>query len=360
VELLKRREFALAHHDLPFANPAWNARDNSPGFFAEEQAAIDAIPKPDDGTYDVVYSISSPIRRSRVPTRKLITFMVTEFGLHESNFGAGEAAVVDYVAGDNIVVVPSRWVKSKLEDYGFPADKVHIVPHGVDSRFFKPPEPASRQAIRSQIGAPGGEFVFLNLGAMTWNKGVDVLIRAFAVLRQRHPHVRLVLKDQKKLYGIGADGVLMTLMRESPGLITEDVRNSIVLVTSTLSLSEMSMLYGAADAYVSPYRAEGFNLPVIEAIACGTPAIVTAGGATDDFCPADVALPVASERVDNRLRSVREAGFHLEPQLDSLIAQMELAVQGQGISAQQFADGRERLVRRYSWQTCTDELVALF
>jgi glycosyltransferase involved in cell wall biosynthesis len=195
---------------------------------------------------------------------------------------------------------------------------------------------------------------------MTWNKGVDVLIRAFAVLRQRHPHVRLVLKDQKKLYGIGADGVLMTLMRESPGLITEDVRNSIVLVTSTLSLSEMSMLYGAADAYVSPYRAEGFNLPVIEAIACGTPAIVTAGGATDDFCPADVALPVASERVDNRLRSVREAGFHLEPQLDSLIAQMELAVQGQGISAQQFADGRERLVRRYSWQTCTDELVALF
>ncbi|KAJ3024471.1 hypothetical protein HDV00_000914 [Rhizophlyctis rosea] len=48
----------------------------------------------------------------------------------------------------------------------------------------------------------------------------------------------------------------------------------------------MCKLYNAADCYISPYTAEGFNLPVLEALACGIPVVVTKGGPTDDFtCP---------------------------------------------------------------------------
>ena len=45
----------------------------------------------------------------------------------------------------------------------------------------------------------------------------------------------------------------------------------------------MRILYNACDCYLSPYIAEGFNMPVMEAAACGLPVIVSKGGATDDF-----------------------------------------------------------------------------
>jgi glycosyltransferase involved in cell wall biosynthesis len=56
----------------------------------------------------------------------------------------------------------------------------------------------------------------------------------------------------------------------------------------------------AADAYVSPYTAEGFNLPVLEAAACGLPVICTRGGSTDDFVSDDFALRIKSTLVQPR------------------------------------------------------------
>ena len=52
-----------------------------------------------------------------------------------------------------------------------------------------------------------------------------------------------------------------------------------------------------ADVYVSPYKAEGFNLPVLESMALGVPVIVTSGGPTDDFTNSKFAKYVDSERV---------------------------------------------------------------
>ena len=45
-----------------------------------------------------------------------------------------------------------------------------------------------------------------------------------------------------------------------------------------LSFREMALLYQAADVFVSPYRAEGFNIPALETAACGLPVICTRGG----------------------------------------------------------------------------------
>jgi glycosyltransferase involved in cell wall biosynthesis len=60
-------------------------------------------------------------------------------------------------------------------------------------------------------------------------------------------------------------------------------------------MEQMRQLYAAADLYASPYRAEGFNLPVIEAVACGCPVLVTRGGATDDFFEPFMGLQIRSE-----------------------------------------------------------------
>ncbi|HEY6897985.1 MAG TPA: glycosyltransferase family 4 protein [Rhodocyclaceae bacterium] len=360
AQLLDMPALNLRHADLPFLNPAWNRTDNNPGFAADLQARIDAIPAPGDEEFDTAYSIGWPARCSQSHCKKAITFFVTEFGVSVSDFAEGGRDIGRYTRDQNVFAVPSTWAKRKLVEFGFPAEKVHVVPHGVDPAAFAPPIPEQRTQLRTQLGVKPEEFMFLNLGAMTWNKGIDILVRAFAVIRQRHPHVKLILKDQKKLYGVGAESALQQLMSQSPEVITDDVRNAMVLVTSTMTTPLLNLLYGSADAYVSPYRAEGFNLPVIESIAAGTRVIVTAGGATDDFCNSGVAMKVESTAVDNHTLGIKPPGHHLEPRLDSVIAQMEAAVTGQGPSAESFAAGRELLLANYSWQACTRRLAELF
>ncbi|WP_371068283.1 glycosyltransferase, partial [Salmonella enterica] len=67
------------------------------------------------------------------------------------------------------------------------------------------------------------------------------------------------------------------------GMNDPETLDAIRLLSGHLDLSQLNALYNVADAYVTPYRAEGFNLPALEAQTCGTPVIATAGGATDDF-----------------------------------------------------------------------------
>jgi len=360
LQLLGMPELKVYHRDMPFLNPSWNAVDNNPGFSDADHALINGIPEPQDEALDVAYSICWPVRLSRAQCRKAITFFVTEFGVSITDFAEGERDISLYTRNENIMVVPSTWAKAKLVEFGFPDEKVHVVPHGVDPSAFSLPRADLREFMRTQLGVGAQDFMFLNLGAMTWNKGIDVLVKAFAVIRKRHANAKLVLKDQSKLYGVGAESTFQRLMTESPELVTEDVRNSIILVTSTLTTPMMSLLYGSADAYVSPYRAEGFNLPVIEAIASGTQVIVTAGGATDDFCNPGVALKIESTPVENGVIGHAVPGFHLEPSLDSLITHMEAVISGQRIAPETFGAGREQLIEEFSWKACTTRLAALF
>jgi len=57
----------------------------------------------------------------------------------------------------------------------------------------------------------------------------------------------------------------------------------------------IAMLYRCSDIYVAPYASEGFNLPVLESMASGTPVIVTRGGSTDDFTSSTFARYIKSE-----------------------------------------------------------------
>jgi glycosyltransferase involved in cell wall biosynthesis len=360
LALARMGNLRLRHRDLPFLNPAWNPIDNDPGFSADDKALLESIPAPGDEEFDAAYSIGWPVRLSNARCRKALTFFVTEFGPSPSDFAAECRDIEPFVRGDNSMVVPSNWARMKLIEFGFPSEKVKVVPHGVDPAAYGLPLPEHREFMRRTLGVGPDDFLFLNLGAMTWNKGIDVLVKAFAAIRARHPNARLVLKDQKKLYGVGAESMLQKLMEQSPGLVTEDVRTSIILITSTLTTPQMNVLYASADAYVSPYRAEGFNLPVIEAIASGTPAIVTAGGPTDDFCLSGVALKVGSTPVANSSIGLDTPGFHLEPQLDSLIAHMEAMIARKGIASETFRVGREQLLRNFSWSACTARLAELF
>ncbi len=357
LEMLQLENMELTHLDVPFAKASWNATTNSAGFPTAMLDRVMAIPGPSEGHCDVVYRIASPFDHSLTVADRHVTFMTSEFGLSPVNFLNQNGDIERFIRGRDSVVVPSHWSRMKLIEYGFPADRVDVVSHGVSAEIFGPSSDAERQALRQSIGIKPSEFVFLNLGAMTWNKGLDVLLRAFSQVRARHDHAVLLLKDDPNLYGIGATTVVNRMMAEGGLSLSDEVRNSIKLISVTLTLAHLRMLYGAADAYTSPYRAEGFNLPVIESIACGTPVIVTRGGATDDFCEDTTARFISSTQVGNETRGIDSKGYHLEPDVDSLIEHMEAVIAGGTLDG--FEAGRQRLMERLSWNACVRDLATV-
>ena len=358
LEMSGSPTLSICHSDLPYYIPQWADSDNDPGFPLEMENLIRGIPEPRWEIVDTVYRIGFPFGRTKVRAKRVVTFMVTALGVNPVQFPAADTSVNEFCGGDDFVVTPSNWSRQKLLEYGFPAEKVRIVPHGVNSSIFSPLSVHERDSFRRGLEISDDDFVFLNVGALFPNKGVDRLIDAFAQLRQRYGNARLILKDSSGLYLHTVTEFIANYMKQNRPLSAE-VLNSIFMVPSNLSLAEMRLLYGGADVYVSPYKAEGFNLPVIESIASGTPVIVTDGGATDDFCDPNTSLKIASDLVAYSYHEDSTPDFCLEPRLDSLIENMERALTGNMPSSESFEHGRRQLIDKFSWTSVTRQLEAM-
>jgi glycosyltransferase involved in cell wall biosynthesis len=218
-------------------------------------------------------------------------------------------------------VTPSRWSAAGFYRAGFQTGQVRIVPHGVDTATFRP-VPDIRPHARESVGLRDDHFVFLSVGAMTANKGMDLLLRAFAQTARSCPSARLVLKGLDPLYRSKA-----RLQQWVNLLSTADqhaLTDKVIYRGEVMSHREMAKLYQAADVYVSPYRAEGFNLPVLEAAACGLPIICTRGGPTDDFVNDEFARRIESKVAVTAVEG--QDACHLDPNLDHLIALMTSAL----------------------------------
>ena len=248
----------------------------------------------------------------------------------------------------------------KLIEYGCPNDRIDVVALGVHPEIFNRIGEVERCDIRANFGIGPENHVFLSLGAMTDNKGIDLLLRAFSEVHARHPNAQLVLKDDRGLYGISGVDVIQEVIERHSLNTNGGMLESIKLLSVTFPVNVMRELYCLADTYVSPYRAEGFNLPVLEAIACGTPVIVTEGGATDDFCNGLTSLRIPSKHRANTEVNWPSPGYHLEPDLDALIATMESDLKTPRRQSKSFLEGHARVSREFSWDASIDNLVRLF
>ena len=360
LALLDQPELTLYHRDVPYFMPHWDAKLLPAGFAEPEQQRIDAVPAPAAGQpLDCVLRISSPFRTQLEASQKTHTFMVTECALVPACFDAPLGDRAPFTQDANRILTPSAWSRARLVEHGFDGDGIVVLPHGVNTRTFQPLSAADRLQARRRLGVAEDETLFVNVGVATWNKGLDLLVQAFAQVRQRHRKARLLLKENKALYGLGVERILADVQRKAPGLVDSHVLAGISVISNPLDQTQLRTLYAVADAYVSPYRAEGFNLPVLEAMACGTPVIVTAGGATDDFCPPGLAIRVRS-RPGLRADAPEEVGPFLIPDPDALIDAMDSVAaclpqrDDAGLQAV-----RQALLARLSWPAVAQQLATL-
>lgn len=352
LALRRRPEVELRARDVPFFNPAWRPQANL--FAAEDARIIRQIETPGpDFAPEATLRVSYPYDlRSSGPGRTFV-YGTAEHRAVPRSFLVPGTSLRDTLADPRLTILtPSRWSAEGFRRLGFEDARIAVIAHGIDPTLFRP-RPEKRDAMRRELGVSG--FVFMSAGAMTGNKGMDILLRAFAAVAERRDDVRLLLKGADHLYSSQQflQQTLSSLPRSQASLIVK----RLVYGGEALSMEQMSVLYQAADAYVSPYRAEGFNLPVLEAAACGLPVICTQGGATDDFVTHTFAATIESRRHPVTIDG--EAGVALEPDVDHLTEQMRRMVDDDGFRRRAAVEGPRHAAGHFTWDHAIDKMMPL-
>ena len=349
---LSKLDFALHHRDMPFFRDDWNATENDSGLSRQNKEIINSLlPYSPLQKYDVTYRIDFPYRFEPSSSEKLFVFGTCEY--QNLTMEMVDSSNNNQIQDSLKVITPSYWSKQGFLKVGLREEQVLVIPHGVDREVYTPPSNAIRQSCRNSFGINKNDFMILSLGAMTNNKGIDVLILAFSLLVDKYPHIILVLKDSSNLYGIKAQNVVNKAINKYNIIPSDQFLNSIKLISANLSSTELKDVYGSADCYVSPYRAEGFNLPPLEAAACGTPIVVTEGGSTDDYFNESMGLKIHSKLISEGDNN------HLEPDVDSLVNALTMLIEGSATPinkniAQDYIDGQ------FSWDKVVSKLVGAF
>ncbi|MFN0131077.1 MAG: glycosyltransferase family 4 protein [Phycisphaerales bacterium] len=360
VELLRRPDVKLFHRDIPYDAKWWKwERGLLP---ADQEAAIERLPDLAPGERaDVCLRISHPYRISRSPDAdQTFVFGTAELGIIEDlKIPEGRKAREALATRDATFLTCSKWSAQGFVRSGADADNIAVAHLGFDPASFKPPTFTQRDALRKKLNWEG-KFVFLNVSTLSWYKGIHPLLFGFGLIAQKHPNTLLAIKGADSLWKMDErlQGVLNAMPAQLRTLVSERIR----YVGKTLSHAEVAEMYQAGDCYLTPYHGEGFNMPVLEAAACGMPTIATAGGPTDEFTSPDFFLPIKSTSMSNPdlERSHGVGAIALRVDGDSLVAQMERAITDDNYRTRAFIAGPEYVRTRYTWKHTVDKMIDAF
>ena len=164
------------------------------------------------------------------------------------------------------------------------AQKLHVIAEGVNPRFQPIADCAERQAVlaRYSIQQP----YLLYVGGINARKNITRLLEAFAGLLECHSNLKLVIVGKRQWQVGEIDATLQRLKLSAH-----------VHFTGYIDESDLPALYSAAEVFVFPSLYEGFGLPPLEAMACGTPVITSNTSALPEIV-ADAALTVDPHDVE--------------------------------------------------------------
>lgn len=217
--------------------------------------------------------------------------------------------------------------------YGAEPDRVAVVPPGVDLSMF---QPINRDDARRKVGYGRGRLL-LFVGRLERLKGVEVAIRALALLRDRaHDDVRLLILGEDSRDGEESEKDRLKSIANAAG-----VRDRVDFLGS-VAHHELPFFYSAADVCVMPSYSESFGLVGLEAQACGTP--VVGSGVTG-------LRSVVRDEVSGYLVDSHDAAAYAE-RIGRLLDNPELA--------RQMGRSGRLLAQRFSWSRTADRLQALF
>ncbi|MBC7232562.1 MAG: glycosyltransferase family 4 protein [Chloroflexi bacterium] len=230
---------------------------------------------------------------------------------------------------DRLIAISHYTKRCLVEAVRYPPERIHVVHCAVDREQFKPL--AVPKGSRQKYGLDESQRYILYVGSEDPRKNVGTLIQAFHIVQQQVPSARLIKagaayfpaqrqKLQKQVAELGLEGK--------------------VLFLDHVPDEDLPLLYNAADVFVLPSLYEGFGLPALEALSCGTP-VVAANRAS---------LPEV----------VGEGGVLVEPMDAEAMAQAMVALLSDPQRRAAASQAALRQAERFSLQRQAEETLAVY
>jgi glycosyltransferase involved in cell wall biosynthesis len=202
-------------------------------------------------------------------------------------------------AARRVIAISDATRRDLREYYRVPNARISVIPHGVDPRL-RPADPSTVQELRSRLRLPDRYILFV--GTVQPRKNLARLAAALSLVqRAGFPHWLVVA---------GKRGWLADVVEEQ---IHASGMSHRVVQLGYVAANDLPALYSGADAFCFPSLYEGFGLPVLEAMACGTPVVAADRAAlpevvgnaallVDPYRPADIAASLGRVLSDESLR----------------------------------------------------------
>ena len=175
---------------------------------------------------------------------------------------------------DQVIATTHQQLDILEDHYGIPPDHVQVIPPGMDESRYTPVQPERLEEIRARLKMKDRDVYAV--GRAATNKGIDLLIKAFPHFRRLVPKARLHLavganskRDKKRI-------AAWKRLASDLG-ITKHIRWK-----GYIDDEDMADYYRAPGVFALPSRYEPFGMTAIEAMACGTPTVVTTRGGLHD------------------------------------------------------------------------------
>ncbi len=286
------------------------------------------------GPLDIFYSpdfVLPPVLRA---TRTMLTVHDLSFMRHPEAFVSPLRRYLGRVVPRSIersdrVLADSAHTRSDLITlFGVPPEKVEVLYSGVDSRFSPQPETGERDHLRERYGIGARPYV-LSVGTLQPRKNFVRLIRAFARLNDRLNQSAFDLQ----LVIAGGKGWLYEK------IFAEAERHDSVRLIGFVDDADLPALYRNAALLAFPSLYEGFGLPVLEAMACGTPVV----------CSSKSSLPEVAG----------EAGLLVDPlDVDALSEAMARVLEDKTLREEMVARGYAQAAQ-FTWERAAHQLLRM-
>ena len=252
------------------------------------------------------------------------------------------------LAGLDEIWVPSAWGRKVMIENGLPETRIAVVPEGYDAALFRPGN-APSPVLAGKAG-----FTFLSVGKYEKRKGIRDAILAFDRCFGADDDVAfLVMCHNPHDPGFDMGRELRSMDLRRPGRI--------FYLPPVASHGLLASVYASADAFVLPTRAEGWGLPILEAMGSGLPVIVPDHGGQSAY------LGPEAYRINHRLARIEDPifedddgdwGFWAEPDPEHLMALMREVYEDRDAARRRALAGARRVAKEFTWDRAAETALA--
>jgi glycosyltransferase involved in cell wall biosynthesis len=222
-------------------------------------------------------------------------------------------------SADLVIAISNAAIPELVDHYRIGRERIRVVPLGVDAAWFVDPGPERIARLLASLRVQPGYF--LNVGTLQPRKNLDALIDAYERLPDAIRAERQLIVVGK--YGWAAEGLRNRLLALRDG--------GRIVWLEYVDRETLQALYYGAHGFVFPSLAEGFGLPVIEALACGLPIVASDLPALREVAGTQVRF-VPPDRIDD-IGEALQALHRAQPDTTAI-------------------ESRRRHARTFTWSEC--------